>query len=150
GSEGATLVVEPLEAGRGLWPASFFARSGRGPFARLRALGVGASPGTWGSRPGQAFLAPHPKIGPVLVDTGLHPSVTRDPRDNLGRFTARHYKVEAGEDIVSQLRKRGIAPGDIAVVVLTHLHEDHASGIGAFPEALFVFSSTEWQAATTG
>ena len=35
------------------------------------------------------------------------------------------------------------------MVVLTHLHEDHASAIEAFPEALFIVSATEWEAATT-
>jgi N-acyl homoserine lactone hydrolase len=35
------------------------------------------------------------------------------------------------------------------VVVLTHLHEDHASAIEAFPEALFIVSATEWEAATS-
>ena len=35
------------------------------------------------------------------------------------------------------------------MVVLTHLHEDHASALEAFPEALFIVSATEWEAATT-
>jgi N-acyl homoserine lactone hydrolase len=150
GSDGASLVVEPLHTGDALWPASFFARKGRGPIARLRALGIGSSPSSWESRPVPAFLARHPTAGTILVDTGLHPSVARDPRDNLGRFAGRHYRVEAGRDIVSQLRERDLTPTDIAVVVLTHLHEDHASAIEAFPEAQFVVSSTEWEAATTG
>jgi glyoxylase-like metal-dependent hydrolase (beta-lactamase superfamily II) len=34
--------------------------------------------------------------------------------------------------------------------VLTHLHEDHASAIEAFPDAQFVLSATEWEEATTG
>jgi glyoxylase-like metal-dependent hydrolase (beta-lactamase superfamily II) len=58
--------------------------------------------------------------------------------------------VEEGRDIVSQLRERGLAPSDIAFVVLTHLHEDHASAIETFQDAQFVLSSTEWEGATTG
>jgi N-acyl homoserine lactone hydrolase len=150
GVEGTSLVIEPLETGQTMWPASFFARDGRGPLARKRALGIRSDPDTWESRPVPAFLARHPGVGAILVDTGLHPSVARDPRDNLGRFSARHYRVEAGSDIVSQLRDRRLVPSDIAVVVLTHLHEDHASAIEAFPESLFVLSATEWEAATTG
>jgi glyoxylase-like metal-dependent hydrolase (beta-lactamase superfamily II) len=150
GSEGATLVIEPLHTGETLWPASFFARSGRGPLARLRALGIGSSPETWEVRPVPAYLARHQSVGNILVDTGLHPSVVRDSRDNLGRFSGRHYRVEEGKDIVSQFRERGLAPSDVDVVVLTHLHEDHASAIEAFPEARFVVSATEWEAATTG
>lgn len=144
------MIVEPLHTGEALWPASFFNRAGGGPLARLRAIGVGSRPETWESRPVPAYLARHPSAGNILVDTGLHPSIVRDPRDNLGRFSGRHYSVKEGEDVVSQLRKRGLEPADIAVVILTHLHEDHASAIEAFPDAQFVLSATEWEAATTG
>jgi N-acyl homoserine lactone hydrolase len=111
---------------------------------------VGSKPEDWESRPVPAYLARHPSAGNILIDAGLHPSVARDPRDNLGRFSGRHYKVEGGEDVVSQLRKRGLEASDIDVVVLTHLHEDHASAIEVFPEAQFVLSATEWEEATTG
>ena len=150
GKEGASLVIEPLHTGEALWPASFFAKSARGPFARLRAFGFRSSPETWESRPVPAYLARHPSAGNILIDAGLHPSVARDPRDNLGRFSSRHYRVEEGKDIVSQLRERGLTASDIDVVVLTHLHEDHASAIEAFPEAQFIVSATEWEAATSG
>jgi glyoxylase-like metal-dependent hydrolase (beta-lactamase superfamily II) len=36
------------------------------------------------------------------------------------------------------------------LVVMTHLHVDHASGISEFPSSTFVISSAEWRAATTG
>jgi N-acyl homoserine lactone hydrolase len=150
GVEGASVVVEPLEAGESRWPATYFARSGRGPLARLRALGVGSSPDSWAVVPVPAYLVHHPGIGPILVDTGLHASVATNPRDNLGRFSSRHYRLESGGDVVSQLRQRGIAPADVAVVVLTHLHEAHASAVSAFPDSIFIVSSQEWAAATTG
>jgi N-acyl homoserine lactone hydrolase len=150
GREGASLVIEPLNTGEALWPASFFASDGRGLIKRLRALGVGSSPDGWEARPVPVYLARHPGVGRILIDAGLHPSVAREPRDNLGRFSGRHYRVADGKDIVSQLRKRRLVPTDIDVVVLTHLHEDHASAIEAFPQAKFVVSATEWQAATGG
>jgi N-acyl homoserine lactone hydrolase len=150
GTEGSTVVIEPLKTGETLWPHTFFDRAGKSVVKRLRAVGFGSSPDTWEARPVPAFLVRHPSVGNILVDTGLHPSVVRNPRDKFSRLTARHYKIEEGEDIVSQLRERGLAPSDVAFVVLTHLHEDHASGIEAFPEARFVFSATEWEGATTG
>jgi N-acyl homoserine lactone hydrolase len=150
GTDGATVVIEPLNSGEALWPASFFDAKGRGPISRLRSLGVGSSPESWESRPVPVYLVRHPSLGNMLIDTGLHPSVARNPRDNLGRFSGRHYKVEEGHDLISQLRERGLAQSDIAFVVLTHLHEDHASGIEAFPDAQFVLSATEWEGATTG
>ena len=146
----ASVVVEPIVTGEALWPESFFDHRGRGPIARLRSLGVGSSPDEWTARPVPAYLVRHPGVGPILVDTGLHPSIARNPRDNLGRFSSRHYRVEEGKDIVSQLRDRDVTPADVAVVILTHLHEDHASAVSAFPDSLFVLSSQEWSAATTG
>lgn len=150
GTEGASVIVEPINTGEALWPASFFAREGRGPLARMRALGIRTKPETWESRPVPAYLARHPSVGNILVDAGLHPSIARDPQDNMGRFSGRHYRVEEGKDVVSQLRDRGLSASDISVVVLTHLHEDHASAIEAFPEAQFVVSAGEWEAATGG
>jgi N-acyl homoserine lactone hydrolase len=150
GVEGASVVVEPLEAGEALWPPGFYARSGRGTLARLRGLGVGSSPDSWTVVPVPAYLIHHPGIGPILVDTGLHASIANNPRDNLGRFLGRHYRLEEGGDVVAQLRQRGMAPADVAVVVLTHLHADHASAVTAFPDSIFVVSSQEWEAATTG
>jgi glyoxylase-like metal-dependent hydrolase (beta-lactamase superfamily II) len=150
GAEGATVVIEPLKTGETIWPHTFFDRAGTGLIKRLRATGLGSSPESWEARPVPAFLVRHPSLGNILIDTGLHPSVVRNPRDKFSRWTARHYRIEEGEDIVSQLRERGLEPTDIAFVVLTHLHEDHASGIEAFPDARFVFSATEWEGATTG
>jgi N-acyl homoserine lactone hydrolase len=150
GSEGSSLVIEPIKTGDALWPASFFESNGRGPLARLRAFGIGSKPESWESRPVPVYLARHPTAGNILIDAGLHPSIARDPRDNLDRFGARHYRVDEGEDLVSQLRNRGLEAKDIAVVVLTHLHEDHASAIELFPEAQFVVSAPEWEAATDG
>jgi N-acyl homoserine lactone hydrolase len=37
----------------------------------------------------------------------------------------------------------------VEVVVMTHLHVDHASAISEFPEATFVVSKAEWEAATS-
>jgi N-acyl homoserine lactone hydrolase len=150
GRDDATVVIEPIRTGDTLWPPTFFNRSGKGLVKRLRAVGVGSSPESWEARPVPAFLVRHPTVGNILIDTGMHPSVVRNPRDNLSRLTYRHYRLEEGDDIVSQLRARGLEASDIDFVVLTHLHEDHASAIEAFPEARFVLSATEWEGATTG
>ncbi|MFL5906483.1 MAG: N-acyl homoserine lactonase family protein [Solirubrobacterales bacterium] len=150
GTDGASLVIEPLDGGEALWPSSFFEYNGRGPIGKLRAVGIGSSPSSWETRPVPVYLARHPSAGTILVDTGLHPSVARNPRDNLGRLAARHYRVEEGRDVVSQLRDRGLTPSDIDFVVLTHLHEGHASGIESFPDSQFIVSATEWEDATSG
>ena len=139
--------MEPLEAGRAIQPAAFFERE-RGPLGRLHAYGIGVPRSKYVDLPIPAFLVHHPGVGPILVDTGLHPSVARDPRDNMGRLAARLFELEEGADVPSQLRERGLRPADIAVVILTHLHLDHASAISEFPEAVFVVSAPEWKVAT--
>jgi N-acyl homoserine lactone hydrolase len=58
-------------------------------------------------------------------------------------------RLEPGRDLPAQLRERGLEARDVGLVVLTHLHEDHASGISGFPNATFVVTAAEWHAATT-
>ena len=64
--------------------------------------------------PCPAFLITHPDAGPMLVDTGLHPSVAAKPRENMGRAWARFARprIEPGRDVPAQLRERGIEARD--------------------------------------
>jgi N-acyl homoserine lactone hydrolase len=102
--------------------------------------------------PCPAFLIHHPSAGRVLVDTGLHPSISSDPKSNFGALGARIATpdVGKGEDVPAQLRARGIEPSAVGVLLLTHLHYDHASAISEFPDSTIVVSETEWIDATTG
>jgi glyoxylase-like metal-dependent hydrolase (beta-lactamase superfamily II) len=102
--------------------------------------------------PVPAFLIRHPSAGAILVDTGLHPSIATDPKENFGSLAARSGKptLAAGEDVPSQLRKLGLEPGEVPIVVMTHLHIDHTSAISEFPNSTFVVSETEWQEAAHG
>lgn len=149
GSRGAAVAVEPLVAGHVDWPrAMMVSPGGRLLTAKLmRALltGKGAI-----AVPVPSFLIRHPSAGAILVDTGLHPSIGTDPGQNFGSLGARFGKpaLEPGEDVPSQLRKRGLDPGEIPVVVMTHLHMDHASAISEFPNSTFVVSETEWRFAS--
>jgi glyoxylase-like metal-dependent hydrolase (beta-lactamase superfamily II) len=149
GSDGATVVVEPLKVGEVQLPRGFIESSG-GRLAKLHMLGLGTPRSKWDWLPVPAFLIRHPSAGVVLVDTGLHPSVSAKPSANLGRRLAWYTKarLEDGQDLPAQLRSRGIEARDIRLVVMTHLHFDHASGMAEFPGAAFVLSEREWEAAT--
>ena len=151
GSRGATVAVEPLVAGHVEWPrAMMVSPGGRMLSAKLlRALLTGKDSV---EIPVPAFLIRHPSAGAILVDTGLHPSIATDPSENFGSLATRFAKVTlaAGEDVPSQLRKRGIEPGEVPIVVMTHLHLDHTSAISEFPNSTFVVSEAEWQAAAHG
>ncbi len=100
-----------------------------------------------------AFCVEHPSAGPLLVDTGFHPSVAVDPKQAMGRLGGLIFKdvrMLPEQAVPAQLRALGIEPGEVANVVMTHLHSDHASGIAEFPDARFVVSSQEWVAASHG
>src|ERR671915_73347 len=47
-------------------------------------------------------------------------------------------------------RERGIEPASVGTVIMTHLHPDHASAIVDYPEATFLVSTPEWEAAADG
>ncbi len=151
GSRGATVSVEPLVAGHAEWPRAMMVSPG-GRLLTARLLRMILTGRDAVKVPCPAFLVRHPSAGPVLVDTGLHPSVGTDPKENFGALGARfgNLTLAQGEDAPSQLRQRGLEPGEIPIVVMTHLHLDHASAISEFPGSTFVVSETEWQAAAHG
>lgn len=150
GTPGASVAVEPLVAGHVAWPRELMVSPG-GRFLAARLLRALVA-GKGSAVPVPAFLIRHPSAGAILVDTGLHPSVASDGRENFGGLANRFGKpsLSNGEDVPSQLRKRGLNPGEIPVVVMTHLHLDHTSAISEFPNSTFVVSETEWQAAAHG
>ena len=150
GREGARVRLHPLLTGTTKGPEAWLLRE-QGRMAWRHALGFGVRKEDWLTVPIQAFLVEHPGAGPVLIDTGFHPSVAAAPRANLGwfsQFTFRDIEMKPDQAVSSQLRARGIEPADVKVVVVTHLHIDHASGISEYPGATFVVSSAEWAAAS--
>jgi N-acyl homoserine lactone hydrolase len=148
GRPGSTVRLRPLLAAELLSPASLLDSAG-GRLAPLRTLLSRRSERIW--IPVPAFLIEHPSAGPVLVDTGLHPSVGMEPRDNLGLLGARIYVARGvAGGVPERLRELRLDPRDVRTVVMTHLHADHASGIAEFPEATFVVDGREWEAAGGG
>jgi glyoxylase-like metal-dependent hydrolase (beta-lactamase superfamily II) len=147
GRDGATVSVEPLLCGEVMAPPAFYDRKD-GRLARERALLAPRSRWFW--VPIQAFLIRHPGAGAVLVDTGLHPSVAVDPKRNLGQINGRVLRIRMDHDqaLEFQLAARSLTPADVRVVVMTHLHYDHASGVSEFPAATFLVDAVEWRHAT--
>jgi glyoxylase-like metal-dependent hydrolase (beta-lactamase superfamily II) len=151
GTPGATVTVEPIVAGHVDFPLAMMVSPG-GRFVTLkllRALLRGKPPHLV---PVPAFLIRHPSAGAILVDTGLHPSIATDGRENFGGTANRFGKptLQPGEDVPAQLRGRGLDPGEIPVVVMTHMHIDHTSAISEFPNSTFIVSEPEWVDAASG
>ena len=151
GTPGATVTVEPIVAGTVTWPRTMMERPG-GRFETLKLLRALLSGNPAATVPVPAFLIRHPSAGAILVDTGLHPSIATDGKENFGGLATRfgNPALEAGKDVPAQLRDRGLDAGEIPIVVMTHMHIDHTSAISEFPNSTFIVSETEWEAAATG
>jgi glyoxylase-like metal-dependent hydrolase (beta-lactamase superfamily II) len=85
----------------------------------------------------------------LLVDTGVG--------DKWSDKEARIYRIDRSRTLLGSLREIGLGPGDIDVVVNTHLHFDHAGGnthrpngkvVPTFPRARYVVQRGEWDDAT--
>ena len=152
GREGAKVKLHPLLTATVKGPPGWFLRED-GRLAGLKALGFRVPKERWLTGPIVAFLVEHPSAGAVLIDTGFHASVAVKPRSNLGRVGALLYRdidMRPEQAAVAQLRDKGIQASDVKVVIMTHFHPDHASAIVDFPDATFLVSEVEWEAATEG
>jgi N-acyl homoserine lactone hydrolase len=152
GREQATLTLHPLLCAEMRAPAGFFHRAD-GPTAALKALGLGGTSEQL-RVPIVAFLLEHPTAGLVLIDTGFQRSVAdgggRDRARNLGplgRLMVRGVRMRPDQTVAAQLRSRGIDPAEVGLVVMTHLHFDHASALCDFPAATVLVAEREWDAA---
>jgi N-acyl homoserine lactone hydrolase len=153
GRSGARMKLHPLLCAQvGLAPN--YLHRGRGPLEALRALGAGVRESELVQIPIPAYLLEHPSAGAVLVDTGMHGSLAdgsgRELSRNLGpigRVMSCHASMRSEQAAAAQLRALGIDAKDVELVVMTHLHFDHASALCDFPNATVLVDEREWQAA---
>lgn len=93
-----------------------------------------AKPAEWVDCPTHAVLVDHPD-GRILWDT----SCPRDWEERWGPTGLQEFFPYDGvgeeEYLDSRLTQLGLAPGDVDVVVMSHLHFDHAGNLRAFADA---------------
>jgi N-acyl homoserine lactone hydrolase len=97
-----------------------------------------------------AWAIEHPE-GVIVVDTGETARVMERgyfPRWHPYFHTAVDFEVRPEQEIGPQLMELGIEPGDVRKVVMTHLHSDHAGGLGHFPNSEILVSTAEMKAAS--
>lgn len=79
---------------------------------------------------------------PILIDTGMRDAARAMEVHRLGP-----HKRMPEWTLDAQLRGHGLELADIPVVLLTHLHYDHAGGCHLLPNARFVMQRSELMAA---
>lgn len=96
--------------------------------------------------PVPCFLIDHPK-GLVLFDAGLHPDTQHDPAGRLG-WLVKLFQVEfqPGEEVAARLAALDVDATRVPWLVASHLHFDHAGGVGQIPNARLVVQRQEWEA----
>ena len=78
--------------------------------------------------PAVAILIRHPKLGNILYDTGNASNF----KDCYPPHVQEAYPVHEFISIEDALKAHGLTPGDIDLLVLSHLHFDHAGGLKYF------------------
>ena len=82
----------------------------------------------------------------ILIDTGLGPKLDVKEIQNWGL-------VRPGGGLVQGLARLGLTPGEIDLVLCTHLHADHCGGntrledgqvVPTFPNATYLVQRIEW------
>lgn len=88
-------------------------------------------PAKWHRVPSIGLLIFSPKLGWVLVDTGSHPDAMKGYWPEEARKSI--PLVRTDEDMLDfRLSQLGLSPQDIDLLVLTHLHLDHAGNLSLF------------------
>lgn len=101
---------------------------------------------SWAPRlPISCYAIEHPD-GLIVVDTG-ESSHANDPGYQpwwhpFTRTSERRW-VEPAEEVGPQLRALGHEPGGVRRVVMTHMHGDHAGGLGHFENAEILMTARE-------
>lgn len=92
-------------------------------------------------------LIRHPS-GNVLFDTGCSPKAATDPEGHWGPL-ARVMQPAFTEDdtVVASLQAHQLEPGDIDLVICSHLHPDHCGCAAAFTRATVMTHQAELDAA---
>jgi glyoxylase-like metal-dependent hydrolase (beta-lactamase superfamily II) len=84
----------------------------------------------------------------LLVDTGIRNIDEIQPLVVAGVGQRGRFRMDMStQNIPLLLRQAGVEPADVAHVLITHLHYDHCSNAGLFPNARFYVSRTGWHLA---
>jgi len=101
--------------------------------------------------PAMFALIEHPSFGPMLFDTGYSFEFFKATTTFPNRLYRMMTPVTLMEEelAVIQLKKRGIQPGDIQTVFISHFHADHIAALNEFSRAKFTYLPRAYQSVRT-
>ncbi|HEX8645574.1 MAG TPA: N-acyl homoserine lactonase family protein [Thermoleophilaceae bacterium] len=141
------VEVEAIRTGELRMPYVYAYRPEGNPLSRL--AGLVRPAGKALRAPCVAYVLRHPEAGTILVDTGFHRDAASARREDFGLpMSVMFGGLKVDDPFDDQLRARGVDPGAVERVVMTHLHVDHTSGMRLLPSARFTIARAEWSAAT--
>lgn len=102
----------------------------------------------WKARvfPALFSLIEHPTQGLILFDTGYTPSFFTE----TASFPYRLYRyvtpvtLHKHSSTIDQIEQLGYSSKDVKMIILSHLHADHISGVKEFPWATFRLTRTAY------
>ncbi|HMJ37201.1 MAG TPA: MBL fold metallo-hydrolase [Baekduia sp.] len=126
-----SLIIHPLCTGQVAIKETMHRGVGHGLARRARIVKPGPM---FGPLPIHAWAIEHPE-GLILVDAGETHAARDQP---FATFT-----VGREDELDHQLGAAGLAPADVATVVLTHIHGDHVDGLPHVPGARVLANADE-------
>ena len=96
-------------------------------------------------------LLDHPRLGPILFDTGLGSHTAELLSHRPMRVAARLARIIYKEryQLRVRLKELGVDPSEVKHAILSHLHFDHTGGARDLEDATFYVSRAEWERAFT-
>jgi N-acyl homoserine lactone hydrolase len=89
------------------------------------------------------YVIVHPQ-GNVMVESGAHPELWKDPRSRLGSWAdTLDLQIEPDTDVISQLASIDLEPQDVDTLILSHMHFDHVSALPLFRHAKIMIQRRE-------
>jgi len=98
--------------------------------------------------PASVAVIEHPREGVILFDTGYSARFYEQTKHFPNKFYALITPVTISPETSAahQLAARGIKPGDVRKVVVSHFHADHIAGVADFPRAQYIYRKAGYDA----